>query len=53
MEPGKVCLQLGICYSTQKIEQRGLTDGVVQKHRWQYSNILKISRILNLQDNRL
>ncbi|KAF8521484.1 hypothetical protein JB92DRAFT_3277272 [Gautieria morchelliformis] len=28
-------------------------DGVVQKHRWQYSNVLKISRILNHQDNRL
>ncbi|KAF8585533.1 hypothetical protein K439DRAFT_1652901 [Ramaria rubella] len=27
-------------------------DGIVQKYRWQYSNILKISRVLDHQDNR-
>ncbi|KAF8523076.1 hypothetical protein BU17DRAFT_43975 [Hysterangium stoloniferum] len=28
-------------------------DGIVRKQRWQYSNILKISRVLEHQDNRL
>ncbi|KAF8576583.1 hypothetical protein K439DRAFT_1640432 [Ramaria rubella] len=27
-------------------------DGIVQKHRWEYSNILKLSRMINHQDDR-
>ncbi|GJJ08812.1 hypothetical protein Clacol_003031 [Clathrus columnatus] len=42
----------GKVYGAVGLTQLLPSDGVIQEYRWQYSNILKIARALNHQDNK-